>query len=165
MNACTTLSVLNTATEWESEHSCMPGLKFVNDAWYDEVSRRLHMYTNIEEDILHEWSLLYSDKPPPLAACDDDHMRDPGVLLLQAESSYTIRVYFFDEESDNIIHTCGFYRQPISTLIHSFRKRIKWVLAFTRWYRQCLEVTYAPNGHGYKRAYEEFQKIKEQGAV
>lgn len=166
MNSSDTLAVLNTAKQWSGIHSIMPGLRFVHDRWcyfhedLDDDTCFLDMYTEVEKDILDEWSLTYPDKPLPLAGIDGHVIRDPGILLLQAESSYTIRVYFFDEENDAKIHARGFYRKPVSILMHSLRTRIKWVIIFTSWHTRTLKTTYAPSGVGYKRAYEEFHNIQ-----
>lgn len=112
MDAAATLSVLNMTTEWCcSNKKCSFSLRKEKDRhgeynWYfkcaDDVEptsgRRLHLYVDLEDDIKEAWDALYGDKLPPLAACDDDAHRDPGVLLLQAHNASSICGYWFDEE-------------------------------------------------------------------
>ena len=105
MDASTTLSVLKKATKWVSRlENHFQGNELVSLTnnfgvieWrmYDdgEAGLYLHVYEDVEEDIKEAWNLRFTDKPLPLAACDGDSYPEKWVLLLQAESSFTLRLY------------------------------------------------------------------------
>ena len=108
-------------------------------------------------------SSLYPAKPFPLAASDDDAMPEPGLLLIQAESSFKICVYWFDteaDEADESIEEYGVYVQPTSSLMRSLRVRVRWIAILLLWYKHSREKAYQPDGVGFKRAREEFERTK-----
>ena len=166
MDARATLSVLNTATEWFNKSSTCPGLRCDENQWYmiedGQRIRRLRMYVSPEEDVTSAWSSLCPDKHLPLAACDDDPHRDPGVLLLQADSTFTIHVYWFAEQFDehgSIIQEWGVYMQT-PKLMHSMRLRVGWIVALLSWHKGSKELAYRPDGAGFERARKEFEEAK-----
>ena len=118
------------------------------------------MYVSPEDDIKSAWSSLYPNKPFPLAACDNDARPEPGVLLLLADSSFTIRAYWFDDEADNSIGEYAVYVQQTSKLMHSVRVRVRWIVVLLSWHNHSKEKAYEPDGVGFKRARKEFEEAK-----
>lgn len=168
MDAVKTLSILNTVTEW-FDHGGFLRLRCNGNAWYmvddGQDARRLHLYSSLEPDIENAFLGLYPHKPAPhlpLAACDDGRIRDPGVLLLKAESRFRIHVYWFDEEDDEegVLDDWGVYVQPISKLMSSMRMRVRWTIAIIKWCKESKEMSYMPNGTGFKRAREDFEEVR-----
>ena len=157
-DARTTLSVLNAAREWFGGGRLK--LRYEENNWHmvhgGVNDRRLNVYVSPETDIRDTWRTLYADKPFPLAACDDQSVPDPGVLLLQAESRFRIHVYWFSDDDE--IDDWGVYTQPISKLMHSMRVRARWAVTLLLWHRRAMEKTYRPEGKGAKRARDSFEE-------
>ena len=165
MNPEETLSVLSRETNWFLECGKEVGLTYEGESWYlvdgGEKSRRLSVYETPEDDIEEEWSSKFPDKPNPLAACEDHSIPDPGVLLLQAESNFTLRAFWFDDESPyEILEDWGVYRQPICKAMQSMRRRARWAAILLSWYRDVAHKSYMPLGKGFKRARDEFEETK-----
>ena len=136
---------------------------YEEEDWYmvidGEKVRKLYMYACPEDDIKNAWSSLYPVKPVPLAASDDDVIPEPVLLLIQAESSFTICVYWVDTEADvadDSIEEYGVYGQPTSKLMRSMRIRVRWIAVLLLWHKHSREKAYQPDGVGFKRAREEF---------
>lgn len=64
--------------------------------------RRLHVYSELEDDLKKAFARDQAGALPCLAAADDDPHPDPGVLLLRVASIDTYEVFFYCDESDEV---------------------------------------------------------------
>lgn len=181
-----TLTLLNTHEPWDEKNNAV-SLKYIDDEWKfvcdNDIQLGLDIYCDLESDIVSAWKATYPTLQFPVAAYDSDSIRDPGIFLMCAEGSLTMKMYFFYEEEgneegseeegneeegeeekktkaiDGKITEYYVFGRPIAIRMRILRQYIRCTMKFMALFQRSKDRLYKPGGFGFKRARDEFESI------